>query len=76
MSVRTFRYRFNDVIDVIDRIRNTSVFCNALVSEVNLTISSNSYVFQQSVTFDSVVDIGFAVFVQVDNLSIAQDPPS
>ena len=25
-SVRTFRHRFNDVFDVIDRIRNTSVF--------------------------------------------------
>ena len=71
MSVRTFGYRLNDVVDVIDRIRNTSVFSSALICEVDLTVGINCYVLQQSVTFDSIVDIGFAVFVQVDNLSIA-----
>ena len=71
MSVRTFRYRLNDVVDVIDRIRNTRVFSCALIGEVNLAVSVNSYVLQQSVTFDGVVDIGFAFFVEVDNLSVA-----
>ena len=56
---------------MIDRIRNTSVFCYALISEINLTISINCYVFQQSVTFDSSVDIGFTFLIQVDNFSIA-----
>ena len=69
--VRTFRYRLNDVFNVIDRIRNASIFCYALICEVNSTVSSNCYVFQQSIAFDSVVDIRFAFFVQVDNLSIA-----
>ena len=59
MSVRTFRYRLNDVVDVIDRIRNTSVFSCALIGEVNLAVSVNSYVLQQSVTFDGV-EIGRA----------------
>ena len=57
--------------DVVDRIGNTSVLCYALISEVDLTVSVNCYVFKQSVTFDSVIDIRFAVFIQVDNLSIA-----
>ena len=38
--MRTLGNRLNDVIDVVDRIRNTSVFSYALVSEVNLTVSS------------------------------------
>ena len=63
--------RLNDVIDVVDRIRNTSVFSYALVSEVNLTVSSYCNILQQSVTLDGSVDIGFAFFIQVDNLSIA-----
>ena len=71
MSVRTFGYRLHDVVDMIDRIRNTSVLGCALISEVNLAVSVNSYVLQQSVTCDSVVDIGFAFFVKVDNLSVA-----
>ena len=56
---------------MVDRIRNTSVFSCALISEINLTVSINSNVFKQSVTFDSSVDIGFAFFIQVDNLSVA-----
>ena len=59
MSVRTFRYRLHDVVDVVDGIRNTSVLCYTLVSEVNLTVCVNCYVFQQSVTLDCVVDIRF-----------------
>ena len=70
-SVRTLRDRFHNVFDVVNRIRNTSVFSYALISEVNLTVSVYCYVFQQSVTFDCVVDIWFRFFIQVDNLSVA-----
>jgi len=65
------RYRFNDVLDVIDRIRNTSVLSCALVCEVDLTVSVNSYVLEQSVATDCVVDIRLAFLVKVDNLSVA-----
>ena len=71
ISVRTLRSRFHDVFDVVDRIRNTSVFSYALICEVNLTVSVYCYVFQQSVTFNCVVDIWFRFFIQVDNLSVA-----
>ncbi|CUP79381.1 Uncharacterised protein [Segatella copri] len=54
-----------------DWVRNTSVLCYALISEVNLTISSYSYVLQESVALDSVVDIWLRLLVKVDNLSIA-----
>ena len=69
--MRAFRNRLNDVFDVIDRVRNTCVFCYALISEVDCTVSCNCNVFKKSVTFDSVVDIRFAFFIQVDNLSVA-----
>ena len=54
-----------------DRVRNTCVLCNALVSEVDLAVSSNSYVLEESVTTDCVVDVWLRLLVKVDNLSIA-----
>ena len=65
------RDRLNNILDVVDRIRYTSVLCNALVSEVNLTIGSNSNVLEKCVALDSVVDIGLTLLVEVDNLGIA-----
>ncbi len=56
---------------MINRIRNASVFSHALICEINLTVSVNCYVFKQSITCDSIVDIRFAFFIQVDNLSVA-----
>ena len=65
------RDRLNDVLDVVDRIRHTSVLCYALVGEVDLAVSSYSNVLEKSVTLDSVVDIGLALLVEVDNLGVA-----
>lgn len=65
------RNRLNDVVDVIDRIRNTSVLSCALVCEVDLALSVNSYILEKCVTTDCVVDIRLALFVEVDNLSVA-----
>ena len=31
------RYRFNDILNVIDRIRNTCILCYTLIIEINLT---------------------------------------
>ena len=62
---------------MIDRIRNTSVFCYALVCEVDLAFCVNSNVFQQGVALDGVVDIGFAFLVEVDRpKKIAESVPS
>ena len=55
----------------MDRIRNASVFCYALISEVDFAVFVNSNVLEESVATDSVVDIGLAFFVEVDNLGIA-----
>ena len=56
---------------MIDRIRNTSVLGYALVSEINLTILVNCYVFEQCVTCNSAIDVRFRLFIEVDNLGIA-----
>ena len=71
LSGRTCRDRFNDALDVVDRIRYASVLSHALVSEINLAILVNSDVLEKSVTTDSFVDIGLALLVKVDNLSVA-----
>ena len=56
---------------MVDRVGNTCVFCNALISEINLSVCINSYVLKKSVTFYCIVDVWLRFFVKVDNLSVA-----
>lgn len=63
--------RAHDVLDVIDRIRNTGVFGHALVCEIDLAVFVESDVFKQSVALDCVVDVGFGILVEIDDLCIA-----
>ena len=71
LSSRSSRNRAYDVLDVIDRISYASVFSRSLISEVDLAVSVNDNVFEESVALDSSVDVGFAFLVEVDNLSVA-----
>ncbi len=65
------KIRANDVLDVVDRVRYTSVLCYALVSEVNLAFCIKCNVLKKSVSLDCIVDIRLRLFVKVDNLSVA-----
>ena len=56
---------------MVDWVRNTGVFCYALISEVNLTVCIKSNVFKESVSLNCVVDIRFRFLIKVDNLSVA-----
>ena len=56
---------------MVDRIRYTSVLCNALISKVNLAVLVKSYVLKKSISSDSVVDIRLRILIKVDDLSIA-----
>ena len=67
LSCRCRRNRANDVLNVVDRIRYTSILGYALIIEVNFAFCINSNVLKQSVTSDCVVDIRLRLFVQVDN---------
>ena len=71
LSSWTLREWTLDVLDVVDRIRYTSILGNSLICEVNLTILSYSYVLEESVTCDSTVDVWLRLLVEVDNLSVA-----
>ena len=71
LSCRSCGYRTNDVLNMIDRIRYTSILCNALIVEINLSVFIYCNILKKSVTFDSIVDIWLRLFVQVDNLCIA-----
>ena len=68
---RCRRDRTNDVLDMVDRVRYTSIFCYALVIEVDLSVFIQSNVLKKSVTFDCIVNIRLGFFVQVDNFCIA-----
>ena len=71
LSCRSCGYRTNDVLDMINRIRYTGIFCNALIIKVDLSVFIYCNVLKKSVTFDRIVDIRLRIFVQVDNLCIA-----
>ena len=60
-----------NVLDVVDRIRNTSVLGDALITEVYLAILVNGYVLKKSVAGDSTIDIGLRLLVKVDYFRIA-----
>ena len=68
---RALRVRTLDVLDVVDRIRNTSVLCYALVSEVDLAVLVHSNVLKESVACDGTVDVWLRLLVEVDNLGVA-----
>ena len=46
--MRSLRNWLNDVVDMVDRVRNTSVLSYALVSEVDLTVLVYGYVLKES----------------------------
>ena len=56
---------------MIDRIRDTGIFRNALVVEIDLAVFIDSHIFQQGISFYRVVDIRFGFLVQIDDLGIA-----
>ena len=56
---------------MIDRIRNTSVLCYALISKINLSFSVKCYVLKKSIALNCIVDIRLRLFIKVDNLSVA-----
>ena len=69
--MRTLGNRLHDILDVVNRIRYTCILRYALICKINLAVSIYRYILQQSVTFDSLVDIGLGFFIQIDNFSIA-----
>ena len=54
LRCRTCRDRFNDLLDVVDRIGNTGVLGYALVSEIDLAVLVYGYVLEESVTTDRI----------------------
>ena len=61
----------DDVLDVVDGVGDAGVLGHALVGEIDVALSVQSDVLQQSVALDGVVDVGLRVLVQVDDLSVA-----
>ena len=56
---------------MVDRVRNTCVLCNGLISEVDLAVFSNCNVLEKSVSLDCAIDVRLILLGEVDNLSIA-----
>ena len=68
---RSGRNRANNILDVVDRVRNTSVLCYALICKVDFSFRIKSYVLEKGIAFDCIVDVWLRLFVKVDNFCIA-----
>ena len=56
---------------MVDRIGYTCILCYALILEIDLAVCINSYVLKESISPDSIVDIGLRFLIETDYLSIA-----
>ena len=63
--------RANDVLDVVDGVRNAGVLGDGLVSEVDLALGIQRDILQQRVALDGIVDVRLGVLVKVDDLGVA-----
>ena len=61
----------HDVLNVIDRIRDTCILCHALIRKVHTAGEIDRNIFKQSVAADRLVDIGLCVRIEIDNLRVA-----
>ena len=71
LSSRSRGNRTYNVVNMINRIGNTGIFCYALIVKINLSVFIQCNIFQKCVTFDCIIDIRFGFFIQVNNLCIA-----
>ncbi len=70
-GVTRLRYRLDDVLDVVDRVRDAGVFRFRGIVEVDRTIGTHGDVFQQRIAANRVVDIRLCLFRQANGLSVA-----
>ena len=61
----------NNIFNVINRIADAGIFRYAFIREINFAVFVNGYIFEESITANRVVNVGFRFFVEVDNFSIA-----
>ncbi len=71
VGIRCGRNGFYYILNVIDRIRNTGVFGNTLIGKIYFSVFVYGNILQQCISFDSIVNVRFGFFVQIDNFCIA-----
>ena len=63
--------RFDDIVNVIDRVRHSGIFCLGAVVVVNFSLFIDSDILQQRIAPDGVINIRFAFLAQFDGLGVA-----
>ncbi len=56
---------------MVDRVADAGIFGDALVGEIDLAVGVHGHVLQQRIAADGVVDVRFALLVEVDHLGVA-----
>ena len=57
---------------MINRVRNARIFRHALIVEVELTrFAVDSYVFEQRITLNCAINIGFAFLIEANYFRVA-----
>ena len=63
--------RTDDLLDVVDRVGHAGVLGDGLVVEVDLAVLVDGDVLEEGVAADGVVDVGFGLLVELDDLGVA-----
>ena len=71
LGSRTGRNGAHNLLYMVDRIGNAGVLGNGLVCEINLAVLVHGNVLEECITADSVVDVGFGLFVKVNDFGVA-----
>jgi len=71
IGMTTFWNRFYNILNVVYWIWNPGVLSYRAIIEIYLAIFVNGNVFKQSITFNGIVNVGFSIFIEVDNFGIA-----
>ena len=66
-----FGYGLYNIVDVVNRVRNTSIFGNTAVVKVDFAIGVNSDVLEQGIATNGVPDVGFLFLAQIDGFGVA-----
>ena len=71
LGIRATGDGFDDVFDVVHRIRDTRVLRSRRITKLALALFVHDHVFKQCVTTNGVINVGFMHRIQIDHLCIA-----
>ncbi len=69
-SVSCLRHRLNNIINVINGVRNTGVLGFGCIIKIHFTVCCHDHILQECIPANGIEDIRFTLLAQVNGLGI------